>query len=108
MERMADVSALMSLQSEHHENELVREILGYFLSHPQSADSLEGIARWRLLDVAVHRALAETSRALEWLVEQGYLHKVSAPGSVHVFSLNPEKWEEAAAFMQPPDLSPPP
>jgi hypothetical protein len=97
----------MSLQSEHHENELAREILGYYLSHPQSADSLEGVARWRLLDAAVQRALTETSRALEWLVEQGYLSKVSAPGSEHVFSLNPEKREEAAAFMQPPDMSPP-
>jgi len=102
---MADVSALMSSQSEHYENELVKEILGYFLSHLQSADSLEGIARWRLLDAVVHRALAETSRALEWLVEQGYLRKVSAPGSEHVFSLNPEKREEATTFMQPPDLS---
>jgi hypothetical protein len=98
----------MSSQSEHHENELAREILGYFLSHPQSADSLEGIACWRLLDVAVHRALTETGRALEWLVEQGYLRKVSVPGSEYVFSLNPEKWEEAAAFMQPPDTSPSP
>jgi Fe2+ or Zn2+ uptake regulation protein len=104
---MVDGGALMSSESEHHENELIREILGYFLSHPQSADSLEGIARWRLLHAVVHRALAETSRALEWLVEQGYLHKVSAPGSEHVFSLNLEKREEAAAFMQRPDLSPP-
>jgi hypothetical protein len=98
----------MSSQSEHHEKELAKEILGYFLSHPQSADSLEGIARWRLLDAAVHRALMETGRALEWLVEQGYLSKVSVPGSEHVFSLNPEKQEEAAAFMQPSDMSPPP
>jgi hypothetical protein len=50
-----------------------KEVLSYFLRNPQAADTLEGVARWRLLDEPVHRSVEEINQALEWLVAQGFL-----------------------------------
>ncbi len=68
-----------------------REILEYFLRNPKVADSLEGIARWRLLEQVIHRTISETEGALKWLVEEGYLIEVEQPCSRRLFRLNPEK-----------------
>ena len=50
-----------------------REILKHYLANPQTADSLEGIARWRLLEDIIQRRVVETENAIEWLVDHGYL-----------------------------------
>lgn len=78
---------------------VAKEILGYFLRNPQAADSLTGIARWRLLEAAVQRSVAKTEAALQWLLEQGYLRQVQIHGGEGVFSLNPEKRREAESFL---------
>jgi len=89
----------MSSKTERDEEKLARYILGYFLRNPQSADSLEGVARWRLLDETIHHALTETRGALERLVAEGYLLQVSVPGSDRIYVLNAEKRGEAEKFM---------
>ena len=73
----------------------MRHVLSYFIRHPQAVDSLEGIARWRLLDEAVHHAVNDTHEALNWLVAHGVLRQVGGPGLKAVFSLVPAKKEEA-------------
>ena len=78
---------------------VAREILEYFLRNPESADSLEGIAHWRLLDETIHRTLAETKEALEELVAEGYLKRVTVPGSDHIYSLDKHKIGEARRFI---------
>jgi hypothetical protein len=65
--------------------------LAYFLRNPAAADSLEGIARWRLLEQAIHRTTTETEGALKWLVDEGYLIEMEQPRSRQLFRLNPEK-----------------
>jgi hypothetical protein len=72
-----------------------REILSYFMRNPQAADSLEGIAKWRLLDEVIYRKVDETSAALSWLVERGFLFETTSPGAGAIFSLNPEHIAEA-------------
>ena len=79
---------------------LAREILGYFLRNPQAADSLTGIARWRLLEEAVQRSVARTEAALQWLLKQGYLRQVQMKGTEAIFCLNPEKRSEARLFLE--------
>lgn len=91
----------MSSTCGHEGEELVRHVLRYFLHHPQSADSLEGVARWRLLEETIHRTLTETRSALDRLVAEGYLQVVSVPGSEHIYALNPSKREEAERFLGP-------
>src|SRR5215212_5045494 len=85
---------------EQNEESLAREILNYFLRNPQSADDLEGVARWRLLDETVRGTLAETSRALDWLVSRGYLKKAPLPGSAHLYSLNRQMRRAAERFIK--------
>jgi hypothetical protein len=65
------------------------ETLDYFLRHPQAADSLEGMARWRLLYDQVERGIEEIDQALQWLVAQGLLAETTAPGKPPIFSLAP-------------------
>src|SRR5258705_1326716 len=89
----------MSLTSEHAKEELARHVLRYFLHNPQSADSLEGVARWRLLEEKIHRTLTETKSVLDRLTAEGYLHVVSVPGSDQIYTFNPEKRKEAEKFI---------
>jgi len=79
----------------------VRETLAYFLRNPSATDSLEGIARWRLLEQAIHRTVAETQSAIEWLLDRGYLLDDERQGTPRLFRLNPDKAEEAAALVKP-------
>lgn len=67
---------------------VAKEILSYFLHHPEAADSLEGIARWRLLAQRVEQTVSETQVALQWLVSEGYLEEIRTAASEPVFMLN--------------------
>jgi len=76
-----------------------RQILSYFVRNPSAADSLEGIARWRLLEEAIHRNIAETEESLRWLVKEGYLVEMTQMHSSRLFRLNPEKKKEAESVL---------
>lgn len=77
-----------------------RQILAYFVRNPSAADSLEGIAHWRLLEEAVHRSVLETDEALRWLVKEGYLIEIVQPQSKRLFQLNPEKHKDAESLLR--------
>jgi hypothetical protein len=81
--------------------DIAKDILGYFLDNPQAADDLEGVARWRLLRQSIHRDVEETGQALDWLVQQGLLTRVSKAGSA-IFRLGAEQRAGAAAFVTQP------
>ena len=81
------------------DREMAREILRYFVRNPQAADSLEGVARWRLMDEVIRRKLDETEAALEWLVAQGYLTTSISPGGTATFSLNPKPAKDIRQFL---------
>ncbi len=77
-----------------------REILSYFLRHPSAADSLTGIARWRLLDEVVRQSLQTTEAALNWLISAGYLNEETRLGTERIFKLNPVRRRDAEEFLQ--------
>jgi hypothetical protein len=87
------------LSSPKDQPQLARDILSYFVRNPQAADTLEGVARWRLLEEAVYRSVEDTSRALSWLVSQGFLVEISVAGPNRLFSLDPEKRTSAEAWL---------
>jgi hypothetical protein len=78
---------------------MAREILTYFVRNPYAADSLEGVARWRLMDEMIHRTLRETASALEWLTAEGYLTASISPGRIRTFSLNSARAEDVEQFL---------
>lgn len=80
-------------------DETAREILDYLLRHPDAADSLEGLARWRLVEATVRRTLGETERAVQWLVARGWLREVARPHAAAVFILDEARRDEAARFL---------
>jgi hypothetical protein len=72
------------------------EILQYYLAHPGSADTLEGLAGWRLLEDFVRRRVTDTDQAVQWLVEQGYLQKIGGTAATpDLYCLNRGKQREA-------------
>jgi hypothetical protein len=77
------------------------DILNYFIRHPSAADSIEGIARWRLLDELALRKVEEAERAVRWLVDRGLLVERHVPGGRSIFGLNPEKIDEAKRLLMP-------
>jgi hypothetical protein len=74
--------------------------LNYFVRNPKAADSVEGVARWRLLDQTIHRTVDETHQALAWLVAKGFLSQATTPGAGTIFTLNPERKEQARRFLE--------
>ena len=79
---------------------VVRQILGYFVQNRKAADTLEGIARWRLLQEEVRRSAQQTEKALGWLVDRGLIEKVMPTGSaVPVFRLNAERRADVVRFL---------
>ena len=86
------------MQQTNTDVEQAREILQYFMQHPQASDDLEGIARWRLLQQHVCRQVEQVQRALELLVQLELLRRYDTPASGKRYSLNPEKLNESERF----------
>ena len=73
----------------------VAEVIRYFLHNREAADTLEGIARWRLIEEKVQRSVSEVDQALDWLVARGFLLERSRRGSAPIFRLNRRKATQA-------------
>jgi len=81
---------------------LAREILRYFLRNPKAADSLEGVAGWRLMEELIHHRVEGTRTALEWLVSRGFLQQASTTVAGPIYSLNLEHRSDAEEFVAEP------
>lgn len=68
-------------------SEVARDIMRYLVEHRESADTLEGIARWRLAQQTVERAVDETAAALRMLTERGLVDEVRTGVGPTVFRL---------------------
>lgn len=83
------------------EGAVEKEILRYFLRNPSGADTLEGIAHWRLFDEGLYRSIEETNRAVNALVSQGFLIKdPSLMFTGCVFRLDLNKKNQAEQFLK--------
>jgi len=76
-----------------------REILDYFVRNPQAADTLEGIARWRLLEGAIDHHVEDTRQAIEWLLAQSLLDVRSTAHSPPIYSLNHDAMARARILL---------
>jgi len=76
-----------------------REVLRYFLRNPQATDSLEGVARWRLLEETIHQSVEDTDGALRWLVDQGFLTRESKQLGADTYRLNHDRAAEGARLL---------
>ncbi len=86
-----------------------KEILQHYVAHPGSADSLEGIAEWLLLEEVVQRRVEETRLALRWLVAHGFLRRTAeAVAAPPLYRLNVDKVPEAERLLRATDAPPGP
>jgi len=76
-----------------------KRILSYFIRNPTATDTCEGIARWRLLEQAIHQTTEETAQAIGWLESRGFLKRVGRTGSTPLFMLDSSHSAEAAEFL---------
>jgi hypothetical protein len=84
----ANRSALLIRQDEATDLDVAKQILRYFYRNPKAADTVEGVARWRLLEEMIQSNLETVMKAMAWLVSQGLLVKESRPASAPLFRLN--------------------
>ena len=90
----------MSDRAEDSKEQVATDILSYLLRNPGAADSLDGFARWRLLEELVQRSVDTTQSALNWLIAQGYVTEVTRLGGEPIFLLNTQRLEDARAFVE--------
>ncbi|HXB69546.1 MAG TPA: hypothetical protein VNY05_14945 [Candidatus Acidoferrales bacterium] len=83
-----------------NEPEAANEILRYFLDHPEAADTLEGLAHWRLIERDKRLTMEHVAEALEWLVARGYLKQMSKPYSGRIYSLDREDRAKVELFLE--------
>ena len=83
----------------HGDVTVMRQVLSYFVRHPRAVDSLEGVARWRLLDEVIHVRVEETRRALDALVARGILRQTDGPGLQPGFSIDGDRIAEAERLL---------
>jgi hypothetical protein len=79
---------------------LAREILEYFVRHPGGAETLEGLARWRLSQITVEHAIEEIGRALAWLSARGLLRPRPLEGAPDLYVLDEEDAGQAQRWLR--------
>lgn len=80
--------------------DVAKHILRYFYRNPQAADTVEGVARWRLLDERIQNNLETVMQAMAWLVSEDLLVKESRPASSTVFRLNLAQSEQIGELLR--------
>jgi hypothetical protein len=93
-------SCELSWQGPGADAAIVKQVLSYFMRNPKAADTLEGVARWRLLEEQIQNSIAQTEAALEWLVAQGLLEELPPRGSRRLFRLNAARHAEAIRLLE--------
>jgi Fe2+ or Zn2+ uptake regulation protein len=66
---------------------LVIELTEYFETHPNAADSLEGITKWWIKKKDPASSQASVLSALEYLCAEGIVVKTSGPAGNAIYSL---------------------
>lgn len=90
----------MSKDPEDDDLKVARDVLRYFVRNPEAADTIEGVARWRLLDEKIHSNLLEVTRAMTWLAAQGLLVEDRLPSTRTAFRLNKQAMQKIQGLLQ--------
>lgn len=77
-----------------------QEILSYFLHHPEAADSLTELSRWRLMEERVRLSVENTREALNWLIAEGYVREEMRLGTESLYQFNSARREDAELFVK--------
>ncbi|UCD83517.1 MAG: hypothetical protein JSU92_09440 [Deltaproteobacteria bacterium] len=76
------------------------EILTYFIEHPDSRDTLEGIMQWWLLERSIKLQIAKVKKVLAELVARGYIVEQKGGDSQTHYQINKSKYREIQAILK--------
>lgn len=68
--------ALKREEGRRHENDVAEAVLGYLAEHPDSSDTLEGIAEWWIMRQQVRVDVTTLAKVLRQLAESCLLEKI--------------------------------
>lgn len=89
----------MSISGENEQEADARRVLAYFLHHPETADSIAGLLRWRLLEDESRCGPERNEQALQWLLSKKYLREEPVPGGARVVMLDGSDLRRARRFV---------
>ncbi len=75
-------------------------ILGYLCSHPDAKDTAAGVGRWWLRGEGVDADMEVVRRALDYLVERGWLTSTGGYPFLKMYGLNKERQSTLQQFLQ--------
>jgi hypothetical protein len=75
----------------NEQSELERKLLRYLVDHPDARDTLEGIAKWWLLEQEIRDEKAKVQEAIVWLVAKGFVVEERMEDGRRVFGMNEER-----------------
>ncbi len=67
------------------DSQFTKEIMKYLETNPQAGDTLEGIARWWLLQQQVSDSVSAVHKALEQLKTKGFVEERKSPSGQTVY-----------------------
>ena len=82
------------------ESQISYEILIYLTDHPDSGDTLEGIAQWLLLERRIEHGIANVREALAELVSKGLVVEHKLIDSQTHYRINQRKHGEIQALLK--------
>jgi hypothetical protein len=65
---------------------VAQEIKSYLAAHPNAADSVEGVVKWWLTRQRYEQAADEVQQALDYLIAEGMVSKITTAGGRTVYS----------------------
>ena len=85
--------------SRYGQLELVHEILGYLIEHPDAKDVPEGILKWWLPEGQAEWGKEDVQKALDSLTSKGWLTERKATPSKKFYGINKDQLEEIREFL---------
>ena len=79
--------------------ETAREILRYFIRHPDAKDTLEGIARWWFGNNRFEKNTSEVAESLHLLMARGFVIERHGQAIRPYYQMNPAKRADIAEFV---------
>ena len=83
--------------SRHGQLELIREILGYLIEHPEAKDVPEGILKWWLPGGEAEWGKEDVQKALDSLTSMGWLIERKA---TPFYGINKDQLDEIREFLK--------
>jgi hypothetical protein len=83
--------------------ELIKDVLRYFLDHPDASESVEGIGGWWPAGRSPRPTAPQVRESLNRLAIRGFLIVTSRPGGGQWFRLNTARRREGEAFLRGDD-----